>query len=168
MAEKKWLVFYTKSRWEKKVAEYLRNFDFEPFLPTHKVLRQWSDRKKKVETPLFNSYIFVYDYEHRIRDILKIPGISWNIRHNGKPAVLRQEEKEMIERFVTSGLFMETTSIEDVEPGDKVKVIDGPMRGAVGILSGDYSDQKFVVVLDGLDQAIKISIDKRLLKKEDW
>lgn len=167
MAEKKWLVFYTKSRWEKKVKEYLEKFGFEPFLPTHKVLRQWSDRRKKVEVPLFNSYIFVHDFEHRIRDILQIPGISWNIRHNGKPAMLRQDEKDMIERFVTSGLFMETFSIDDVEPGDRVKVIDGPLRGAVGILSGDYSEEKFVVVLDSIDQAIKVSIDKKLLKKDE-
>jgi transcription antitermination factor NusG len=167
MAEKKWFVFYTKSRWEKKVEEYLEQFGFEPFLPIHKVLRQWSDRKKKVEVPLFNSYIFVHDYEHRIRDILQIPGISWNIRHNGKPAILRQEEKDMIERFVTSGLFMEAFSIDDIEPGDHVKVIDGPLRGAEGILSGDYSEEKFVVVLDGIDQAIKVSIDKKLLKKMD-
>jgi len=166
MAEKKWLVFYTKSRWEKKVEEYLQRFGFEPFLPTHKVLRQWSDRRKKVEVPLFNSYIFVHDFEHRIRDILQIPGISWNIRHNGKPAVLHQEEKDMIERFVNSGLFMETFSIDDVVPGDRVKVIDGPLRGAVGILSGDYSEEKFVVILDSIDQAIKVSIDKKLLKKD--
>lgn len=166
MAEKKWLVFYTKSRWEKKVKQYLEKFGFEPFLPIHKVLRQWSDRKKKVEVPLFNSYIFVHDYEHRIRDILQIPGISWNIRHNGRPAVLRQEEKDMIERFINSGLFMEAFSIDNVAPGDKVRVIDGPLRGAVGVLSGDYSDEKFIVVLDGIDQAIKVSIDKKLLKKE--
>lgn len=149
------------------MEEYLEQFGFEPFLPIHKVLRQWSDRKKKVEVPLFNSYIFVHDYEHRIRDILQIPGISWNIRHNGKPAILRQEEKDMIERFVTSGLFMEAFSIDDIEPGDHVKVIDGPLRGAEGILSGDYSEEKFVVVLDGIDQAIKVSIDKKLLKKMD-
>lgn len=165
MAEKKWLVFYTKSRWEQKVEKYLRQFGFEPYLPLHKVLRQWSDRKKKIETPLFNSYIFVYEYEHRIQDVLKIPGISWNIRHNGKPAVLRESELEMIKRFISSGLFLETTSVADLEPGDRVKVIDGPMRGAVGYYSGPYSEEKFYVILETIDQALRVSIDKRLLEK---
>lgn len=69
--EKKWLVFYTKSRAEKKTLEYLLKFGFNAWLPTHKVLRQWSDRKKKVEVPLFNSYIFVKDIEANISEILK-------------------------------------------------------------------------------------------------
>ena len=165
MAEKKWLVFYTKSRWERKVEKYLRQFGFEPYLPLHKVLRQWSDRKKKLETPLFNSYIFVYDYEHRIPEMLKVPGISWNIRHNGKPAVLRGSELEMIKRFISSGLFLETTSVADLEPGDRVKVIDGPLRGAIGYFSGPYSQEKFYVVLATIDQALRVSIDKKLLEK---
>lgn len=165
MAEKKWLVFYTKSRWEKKVEKYLRQFGFEPYLPLHKVVRQWSDRKKKLETPLFNSYIFVYDYEHRIPDMLKVPGISWNIRHNGKPAVLRGSELEMIKRFISSGLFLETTSVADLKPGDRVKVIDGPLRGAIGYFSGPYSQEKFYVVLATIDQALRVSIDKKLLEK---
>ena len=47
--EKNWLVFYTKARSEKAVEKNLRKFGFEPYLPIQKVLRQWSDRKKKVE-----------------------------------------------------------------------------------------------------------------------
>jgi transcriptional antiterminator RfaH len=58
--EKKWFVFYTKSRQEKKVNELLLKKKFEPFLPMQQVMRQWSDRKKKVTVPLFNSYIFVF------------------------------------------------------------------------------------------------------------
>jgi transcriptional antiterminator RfaH len=59
MFSKNWFVFYTKSRQEKKVNDLLLRHGFEPYLPLQKVLRQWSDRKKKVEVPLFNSYIFV-------------------------------------------------------------------------------------------------------------
>jgi transcription antitermination factor NusG len=165
--EKKWLVFYTKSRWEKKVAQYLEKFGFEPFLPVHKVVRQWSDRKKKIEVPLFNSYIFVRDHESRISDILQIPGISWNIKHNGKPAVLRDNEMELIKNFISTGLFLETTGTTDLEIGDKVEVIDGPLRGAVGVLSGEYNDQKFTIIMDSIDQAIKIDIDKTVLKRID-
>ena len=164
--EKKWFVFYTKSRWEKKVNGYLQKFGFEPYLPIQKVLRQWSDRKKKVDAPLFSSYIFVHEYEHRIQEVLKVPGISWNIRHNGRPAELRQNELEMIRRFIDSGLFIETTSEADLDPGDRVKVIDGPLRGASGYYTGPYSEKKFYVILETIDQVMRVSIDKRLLEKE--
>jgi len=55
--EKKWFVFYTKSRQEKKVNELLLKRGFEPFLPMQAIVRQWSDRKKKVVLPLFNAYM---------------------------------------------------------------------------------------------------------------
>jgi len=165
--EKKWFVFYTKSRWEKKVSDYLEKFGFEPFLPVHKVVRQWSDRKKKLEVPLFNSYIFVRDHESRIPDILQIPGISWSIRHNGRPATLRDEEVTLIKNFISTGLFMEAEGTTDLVIGDKVEVIDGPLRGAIGVLSGEYNSQKFTVIMDSIDQAIKIDIDKSVLKRID-
>lgn len=163
--EKKWLVFYTKSRAEKKTLELLLKFGFDAWLPTHKVLRQWSDRKKKVEVPLFNSYIFVKDIEANISEILKVPGISWNIRHNGVPAVLRIEEQETIKRFIESGLTMEIGTVQDLIKGDQVKIMDGPLKGAIGFLSGEYNEQKFSVELDSIDQILKVSIDKGLLKK---
>jgi transcription antitermination factor NusG len=163
--EKKWLVFYTKSRAEKKTLDYLIKFGFDAWLPTHKVLRQWSDRKKKVEVPLFNSYIFVNDIEANIAEILKVPGVSWNIRHNGKPAVLRHTELETIQRFIESGLTLEIGSVQDFVKGDQVKVMDGPMKGAIGYYSNEYNDQKFTIELESIDQVLKVSIDKSLLKK---
>jgi transcription antitermination factor NusG len=165
MQEKKWLVFYTKSRSEKAAYKSLTKFGFEAYLPMQKVLRQWSDRKKKVEVPLFNSYLFVFDLESSITDILKTPGISWNIRHNGKPAFLRESELATIKRFIDSGLTIEIGTIQDLEKGDQVKIMDGPMKGAVGFLCGEYNDQKFSIELETIDQVMKVSVDKGLLKK---
>ena len=165
MAEKKWLVFYTKSRAEKKTSELLEKFGFQAYLPTHKVLRQWSDRKKKLEVPLFNSYIFVYELEAHIPEILKVPGISWNIRHNGKPAFLREKELQTIQRFIESGLTIEIDSAQDLEKGDQVKIMDGPLKGAIGFLSGEYNDQIFTIEVESIDQVMKVNVDKGLLKK---
>jgi len=165
MQEKKWLVFYTKSRGEKAADKLLQKFGFESYLPLNKVLRQWSDRKKKVEVPLFNSYIFVRDIEANIPEILKTSGLSWNIRHNGVPAVLRESELATIKRFIESGLTIDIGTAQDLEKGDQVKIMDGPMKGAIGFLSGEYNEQKFTLELESIDQVMKVSVDKRLLKK---
>ena len=162
---KKWLVFYTKSRAEKAAYKALQKFGFTAYLPMQKILRQWSDRKKKVEVPLFNSYIFVYDLEANIPEILKIPGITWNIRHNGKPAFLREKELATIKRFIESGLTIEIGAIEDLQQGDQVKIMDGPLRGAIGYLSGEYNERKFTIEIESIDQVMKVSVDKRLLRK---
>jgi transcriptional antiterminator NusG len=162
--KKHWYVFYTKSRAEKKTKQTLEKFGFEVFLPTIKVVRQWSDRKKKVEVPLFNSYIFVLEEEYRIVEVLKIPGISWNIRHNGKPAFLREEELNVIKKVVNSGYAVEAEGYDKLEKGDEVEIIDGPLKGFKGIIDKSI-EQNFRVLIPSIGQAVKVQVDKRLLKK---
>ena len=58
--EKKWLVVYTRPRWEKKVDTLLKQQGIESYCPVRQVQSQWADRKKEVDLPLFNSYVFVY------------------------------------------------------------------------------------------------------------
>jgi transcription antitermination factor NusG len=165
--EKFWYVFYTKSRQEKKVRDLLLKNGYDTFLPLHKVMRQWSDRKKKVEVPLFNSYIFVKDFDYNIPEILKTPGVAWNIRHNGKPAVLRPEELELIQRFLATGFFLETQGMgqESLKVGDKARIIDGPLSGVTGILTGQDRSQRFNVLLEGIQQVIQVQIPAALLRK---
>ncbi len=160
-----WLVFYTASRQEKKVREILERRGFEVFLPLQQVMRQWTDRKKKVEVPLFNSYIFVAVPEHQITSILEVPGVSWVIRHNGKPAELHPKEYDTIVRFIETGFLLETLSAEDIETGEEVKVMDGPLKGLSGYVSGKNKG-KFTVIFEGLGQAIRVAIDPFLLKKQ--
>lgn len=164
MPNKHWYVFYTKARWEKKTKQNLEKFGFEVFLPTIKVMRQWSDRKKKVEVPLFNSYIFVNEEEHRIIEVLNIPGVSWNIRHNGKPAYLREEELNLIKRITESGYAVEAEGYEELEKGDDVEIIDGPLKGFKGIIDKSV-EENFRVIIPSIGQAVKVQIDKTLLKK---
>jgi hypothetical protein len=39
------------------------------------------------------------------------------------------------------------------------------MKGAIGFLSGEYNEQKFTIELESIDQVMKVSVDKGLLKK---
>ena len=55
----KWIAVYTKSRHEKAVIKELENKNIEAYCPMFKERRQWSDRKRWVEFPLFRSYVFV-------------------------------------------------------------------------------------------------------------
>ena len=164
--EKKWFVFYTKSRQEKKVNELLLKRGFEPFLPMQAIVRQWSDRKKKVVVPLFNSYIFVRLEEHLISEVLQLPGLSWNIRHNNKPAVLHSKELETIQRFITTGLLIETSSSsENYLLGDRVKILDGPLKGSSGYLTAFHNGHRFSLILSSIGQVITVEIDRSIVRK---
>ena len=127
-------------------------------------MRQWSDRKKKVEVPLFHSYIFVSIHEHQINSVLQVPGVAWVIRHNGKPAELHPREYATIVRFIETGLLIETFPADSIEKGEEVTVLDGPLKGLNGFVSGKGKN-KFVVILEALGQAIRVEISQFLLKK---
>lgn len=165
MPSKQWYVFYTKSRQEKKVRDLLLRRGYEAYLPLQKVMRQWSDRKKKVEVPLFNSYIFVYDTEDKVPFIVQTPGIAWAIRHNDKPAILQANEMETIQRFLTSGLLLESQPYESLQTGDPVTVADGPLKGMLGHIMKTAEGEKFTVALESIGQALLVRIDPAILKK---
>jgi len=43
--------------------------------------------------------------------------------------------------------------------GDQVKILDGPIRGAIGFLSGDFNEQKFTIEVESKDQVLRVSVD---------
>lgn len=129
-------------------------------------MRLWSDRKKKVEVPLFNSYIFVLESEDKIPLILQTPGVAWNIRHNNKPAILQARELETIKRFLASGLLLESYQLENLQAGDPVEVIDGPLKGMVGNLTKTHEGDKFTVALESIGQSLLVRLTPELLRKK--
>ena len=77
--DKKWLVVKTKANAEKKVAERLTLKDIEVYLPLYTTMKQWSDRKKKVQKPLISSTVFVH-VEEKERELLwNVVGGEWNV-----------------------------------------------------------------------------------------
>jgi transcription antitermination factor NusG len=129
-----------------------------------KVLRQWSDRKKRVEVPLFNSYIFVRIPYHRTEEVLQVPGVAWAIRHNGKPAELQVKEYDVILRFLETGLLIEDIPAEDIEIGEQVEVMDGALKGLIGQVEGKGSG-KFIVVLQALGRAMRVEVKPLVVRK---
>ena len=140
---KSWHVLYTKPRNEKKVAERLTENDFEVYCPLIKTLRQWSDRKKKVQVPMFPSYIFccVDDTERHL--LLQDPGILNFVFWLGKPAIVRDEEIEAIKMIAASGDEIKVEG-SGFEKGQFVDIPTGPFKGMSGVI--DKLDSRKIIV----------------------
>src|ERR1700730_11997668 len=54
-----WYALPNRARNEKAISERLQEQGLTTFLPLVTEVRRWSDRKKKVELPLFSCYVFV-------------------------------------------------------------------------------------------------------------
>jgi len=70
-----WHTLYVRSRFEKKVFTALTEKGIEAYLPLQKTLRQWKDRKKCVQEPLFRSYCFVRVTRQTYYECLTVPGV---------------------------------------------------------------------------------------------
>jgi transcription antitermination factor NusG len=127
-----WYVIYTKSRQEKKVAESLNILGIEAYCPIVSVMKQWSDRKKKVSVPLINSYVFVNIEDCNRDEVFKVPGIVRYLFWLGKPAVVRDVEIETL-RVSLEGVVA-SFEIEEIRKDSHVTLEEGPFKGAEGIV----------------------------------
>ena len=155
----KWYPLYTKSRHEKKAYENLLNAGYEAFLPLKKSVRQWSDRKKIVDVPLINSYVFVRCNRNELRDVLKLYGIARYISFGGRPAFVRDEEIEMLKRAITQETGIEARD-GMIEEGTYVKICSGPFEGFSGKVQKRSGTKKLIIEIEALNKSFLISLDK--------
>ena len=71
---KKWFVLYTKPHQELKVVQQLKEIGISSYCPTVKLIKQYSDRKKKIEKPLMSSYVMVFIEEHKRNEVFSVFG----------------------------------------------------------------------------------------------
>ena len=151
-----WHVLYTKPRNEKKVAERLSGAGYTVYCPLQKVRRQWSDRVKVVEEPLFKGYLFI-KIEEKIRDeVFTFPGTVRYLFWLRRPAVVREEEIHTIQKWLGE-YDHEDIDISDIKPGDYVRITSGQFSGEEAILL-DRTHHKAVVQLKELGIQLSLSL----------
>lgn len=129
--ESQWYVVYTRSRWERKVADQLTKLNIENYCPLNRFVRQWSDRKKTVEEPLFTSYVFVRIATKDISKIRQVSGLVNFVYWLGRPAVIPAGEIVTIQEFLSS---YSNVKIEPVllSAQDTIRIMDGPLANIEG------------------------------------
>lgn len=158
-----WYAVYTKSRNEKKVLQFLEEANIESYLPIIKILKQWSDRKKWVEEPLFKSYIFVHVQANQYYEVLNIPGAVRYITFEGKAVVVPEKQILAIKQFLNNE---EDKSIilENFEVGDKIEIIKGSLIGLQGNLIQTQGKQKVKIEIESVGQSVILTIPKSYLR----
>ena len=133
---KHWYALYVKSRSEKKVLTQLEEQGFEAFLPLVTHVKQWSDRKKKVEEPLFKSYVFVHSTDKEHYPILNVYGVVKFVTFEHKAVVVPDNQILAIKRYIND-FQEEENNLKNTElkEGQMVRIIAGPLMGLTGRLS---------------------------------
>jgi transcription antitermination factor NusG len=154
--EPRWYALKTRSRHEKRVRDQLGQRDIDTFLPLCESWRQWKDRKKKVELPLFPGYCFArFPLVERLR-VLNVLGVAQLVSINGRPEPILEEELTAIQQLVSTKLQYDPHPF--LEEGMDVEVVRGPLAGVRGKLLRKDRLTRLVLAVTLVRQAAVVEI----------
>ena len=149
-----WYVVYTKPKWEKKVADKLSQLGIECYCPLITQVKQWSDRKKKIEVPLFNSYVFIQIADSDRNSVFQVSGVVRYLFWLGKPAIVKDQEIEVIKSSLKAPNISDV-SVSMIQVGDKIKLESGAFSNQNAIVQ-EISNNYYILVLETLGCVLKI------------
>jgi transcriptional antiterminator RfaH len=149
-----WFVLYTQPRNEKKVAERLEKLGITAYCPMTIQVRQWSDRKKKVEVPLLNSYVFVHLEEADRKLVFEVPGIVRYLFWLGEPAIVRDEEIKTLQNWLS--LDFAELEVKALKPGDTIMLKEGAFKNQEARIK-TISKNKMQLVLTSLGMLVTLT-----------
>ena len=125
-----WYVIRTKPKFEIKVAENLNSLGITAYCPVFSFIKQYSDRKKTVEKPLLPSYVLVSVEESNRVKVFSVPGVLRYMFSMGKPALVRQEEVEILKSELSN--LYELSNSDKLNKGEEFIIPKGPFKGIEG------------------------------------
>lgn len=151
-----WYVLRSKPQHEIKSAKILEKLGIEVFCPVITELRQWSDRKKKVITPLFRPYLFVRLDAAERNKVFEAPGILNYMFWLGKPAVVREDEIETIKSWLSNDTY-EEFEVGAFKPGEEIEIKAGKMANKKAIIK-EVGTKRLKLILPDLGWTLSTKI----------
>jgi transcription antitermination factor NusG len=164
-SEARWYAAYTSANHERRVSEQLGVRRVEHFLPLYASVRQWKDRKVKLEMPLFPGYVFVRMALRDRLQVLQVPGVAYLVGFDGTAAALPADEIETLRASLSAGARAKPHPY--LAAGRRVSLQSGPLAGLTGILLRRKARARFVVSVDLIQRSIVVEVDEAHLEAVD-
>ena len=158
-----WVVLHTKPRCEKKLVLHSRQREARMYLPTVPRVHNYGARVREYEIPLFSGYVF---------GCIAREDLAW---FRGNPYVANllpvPDEEELLKslRGLADALRAEVPVevLPFLQPGRRVKVIGGPMKGMEAEVAEVKGRKRVVLRLELIQQTVAMEIDAAYLKSAD-
>lgn len=161
----KWYAVHTRSRFEQKVFDGIHSKSIEVFLPRIQVISRRKDRHKKIFVPLLPGYVFVNSLLEPAEylNILKTAGVVRLIGFEGKPVPAKNDEINSL--MILDGTDRSVQNTGYMSKGDRVMIMEGPLKGLVGFYIKAKGQGKVVVSVDLLNRSLEVDIEDWALEK---
>lgn len=157
--ELRWYALHARARHEKAIEHRLRDQGMETFVPTTVEVHRWSDRKKKVEVPLFSCYVFVrctLSTEDRAR-VYRVESVHGFVGSRGSSLPIPDEQIESIQKVLTQ--TAPWRSYPFLKVGQRVRVRGGAMDGVEGVFLSENGDHSLIISVDAIQRSMAVRID---------
>jgi len=158
-AEARWYAIRTRSRHEKVASRELHSQGIPVFLPLVTSVRQWSDRRQEVETPLFPGYAFVkvaYMSSERLR-VMRAAGVVGFVGPNPASSSIPEEQIESIRTVLLGRVPVKEYPF--LQLGQKIRVRSGSFSGVEGILVSVKGSRTLVISVEPIQRSLCIGLD---------
>jgi transcription antitermination factor NusG len=156
-----WFAIQTRSKHERVVSNYLANRGVTHYLPTLVEIRRWSDRRKKVECPLFPGYLFVQiiaENERRV-EVLRAPGIVRFVGPGHEGSVIPSSQIESVRKLINDNLpWTSYPFLPFLKSGQRVRLRGGALDQVEGIFLRRGSEGTLIVSIDAIQRSLAVSI----------
>lgn len=155
--ETHWYAVRTRPRHEKKVVAELREKGITTYLPLMMQMSQWSDRRKKIQVPLFSCYAFVYSaFDLHLRlSVYGISGALGFVGPNNEGIPIPDEQIESIRTLLASSALL--TPYPLLKTGQRVRIRGGALNGVEGILV-TKGDRRLVISVEAINVSLSFSL----------
>ena len=160
-----WYVIKTLSRAEKKTAERLTVAGYKIYLPLQTTIKQWSDRKKKVEIPLIPGVLFVYFAESELLKLYDIQGIYSILKLSGKFAIVREKEINNLKLLLKDQVELKEEDFETINKGASIEVIQGPLQGIIATSIEHQRNYKVIIQFESIGRQFVVHIPRSQIRK---
>ena len=159
---KRWIAALVQMCMEKKVGERLTKLGIENYVPTQTEIRQWSDRKKKVERVVIPMVVFVHTDEKTertlrmhsfIRKILTYPGQT-------AAAVIPNDQIDRLKFMLRQSDSPVEMMEQHLQVGDRVHIVRGALQGLEGELYKNVDKSMVAIHIEALGYAcVSVSVE---------
>jgi transcription antitermination factor NusG len=154
----KWYALTVPHQHERQTEKALQSKGLETLVPLYRSRRQWSDRVKDVELPLFAGYVLCqFDWTERIQ-VLDTPGVAKIVGFGGIAVALEDSEITGIQKMMASKLPLAPWPY--LKTGDRVRVEHGLMRGLEGTLLRIKDALRLVISVESLQRSVAVEVDR--------
>jgi transcriptional antiterminator NusG len=154
-----WYAILTKARHEKRVAAQFEEKRVCTFLPLLHQIHRWTDRRVKVEVPMFSCYAFVrmvQTVEERLK-VLRTPGVLSFVGCERQGTPIPDEQIESLRTAISENIPCFPHPF--IRAGKRVRIRGGSLDGVEGILMPQGRDQKLVISVELLQRSVSIRVE---------